>query len=102
MTDLELFIQSHRGRPTSATDWSARKEKWLRELGKLLSGIQEKLVSAGVASEDIYSTEHSLNEEYLGRYDAPGLAWRSISEAMRLFFNQKAVGLWARSGVWMF
>ncbi|QVL50118.1 MAG: hypothetical protein KFB96_06545 [Thiocapsa sp.] len=73
MTDLELFIQSHRRRPISATDWSKRKEKWLNELGMLLSGIQEKLVSAGVPSADIHSTENSLNEEYLGQYDAPGL-----------------------------
>ena len=47
--------------------------KWLDALAKLYDRIQHELIFAGVSPDHINDTHHTLNEENLGIYEAPGL-----------------------------
>lgn len=77
MTHLQMLIRSHQNRAASAgaqqINWQARQVKWLDALAKLYDRIQRELVFAGVSPDHIHETRHTLTEESLGTYEAPGL-----------------------------
>lgn len=75
MVDLKIFVQSQmeQKKASQSVDWSKRRTKWLGELVQLFEFIQKALLSAGLPSDQIHATTHTLREETLGQYDAPGL-----------------------------
>ncbi len=77
MTHLEALISSHQNRAAKAgaqqVNWQARRVKWLDALEKLFDRIQRELIFAGVDPNHIQDTHHTITEESLGTYDAPGL-----------------------------
>ena len=77
MTHLEAIISSHQNRAAKAgyqqVNWQARRVKWLDALATLFDRIQSQLIFAGVEPGHIQATHHTLTEESLGTYDAPGL-----------------------------
>lgn len=75
MTDLKLFVQSQmeQKKASQTVDWSKRREKWLKELDQLFGFIQQALLDAKFPQDHITFTTHTLREETLGQYVAPGL-----------------------------
>lgn len=75
MADLKSFVQSQLAQQKQAQqfDWTRRKEKWLTELEQLLALVRRSLLDAGFPAEHLHSTKHSLREDSLGVYEAPGL-----------------------------
>lgn len=76
MTELEQLIQSHQRCAFPLPDGEARKDRWLGELKRLLSEVQEQLIAAGVARDQIRALAVPLNEAVFGYYEAPGLTVR--------------------------
>lgn len=76
MTTLQTLVKTHQQRPVPSRDWSGRKDQWLDQLTKLLSGIKAELIAAGLPDEDLRLIKYSLNEESIGQYAAPGLTVR--------------------------
>jgi len=77
MTHLQMLITSHQNRAAKASgqqvNWQARRVKWLETLVTLFETIQSELIFAGVEPDHIQDTRHTITEESLGTYDAPGL-----------------------------
>jgi hypothetical protein len=78
MTDLKFFVQSQmeQKKTSQSVDWSKRREKWLKELNELFKFIREALLNAKFPQDHITTTTHTLREETLGQYEAPGLVVR--------------------------
>lgn len=74
--ELKKFIESQneKAKAASSVDWGKRKEKWLDSLKEVFAQISEWLQQAGLSQESIVSGSRELNEETLGRYDAPTLS----------------------------
>ena len=75
MTNLESFVQSQMKQKivSQTIDWSKRREKWLKELTELFKFVQKTLLDAKFPQDYITATTHTLREETLGQYEAPGL-----------------------------
>jgi hypothetical protein len=75
MTDLKTFVQSqleHKN-VSEGLDWTRRREKWLQSLDQLFEFIRKSLIEAGLPPDHVTSSTHTLREESLGQYEAPGL-----------------------------
>ena len=75
MADLKTFVQSQlaQKQASQSVDWSRRREKWVAELSHLFDFVRKALLDAGLPSDQIVSATHSLREETLGMYQAPGM-----------------------------
>ncbi len=73
MTHLQMLVSRHQAKATRTVDWSKRKDKWLEMLDRLNRQIRDALLAAGVPAEQIQATNHTINEETLGQYEAEGL-----------------------------
>lgn len=75
MTDLKRFINEQQARKSQErpVDWAKRRQRWLDELEQLFAGIRDSLIEAGLDRAAFTVTAHSIHEETLGAYDAPGL-----------------------------
>ena len=76
MADLKSFMQSQMAQQEALqrVDWTKRKDKWLAELDRLFSFIRKSLSEVGLPQEHLIAVSHSLYEDALGAYSAPGLA----------------------------
>lgn len=75
MADLKSFVESQmkQKKASESVDWSKRRDKWVTELRKLFDSVEASLQHAEFPSDQITRTTHTLHEETLGRYEAPGL-----------------------------
>ncbi|MEA3642371.1 MAG: hypothetical protein VBE63_20865 [Lamprobacter sp.] len=77
MSSLQMIVKQHQVRAAQfapeSFDWNKRKAKWLASLRQLIDQLRQWLMDAGVPGEEIIATRHSISEEGLGDYEAPGL-----------------------------
>ncbi len=77
MSSLQTIVKQHQLRAvqfaSESVDWDKRKAKWLASLRQLIDQLRQWLMDAGVPAEQIIETRHSISEETLGFYEAPGL-----------------------------